>query len=80
MCRIFGFIEKKPNKNILDNMQEVLKSGGPDNYGFYIDKDIAIGHRRLSIIDLSENANQPMEFDNLVISYNGEVYNFKEIK
>jgi len=80
MCRIFGFIETNPKKVILDEMQEVLKPGGPDNYGYYIDKNIAIGHRRLSIIDLSNRANQPMEFDNLVVSYNGEVYNFEEIK
>ncbi len=80
MCRILGFVENNPDKKNLDNMQEVLKPGGPDNYGFYLDRDVALGHRRLSIIDLSPNANQPMEFDNLVISYNGEVYNFKEIK
>ena len=55
--------------------------GGPDDAGIYIDHfSVALGHRRLSIIDLSPAGHQPMEFDNLVITYNGEVYNFKDIR
>lgn len=55
---------------------------GPDGHGYYEGENVALGHRRLSIIDLSEQANQPM-YDadgKLVIVYNGELYNFKELK
>ena len=63
-------------------MQDSLIHGGPDDAGNYLDKEngLALTHRRLSIIDLSLLAHQPMEFKHLVISYNGEVYNFKEIR
>lgn len=61
-------------------MSTVLAPGGPDNYGFFESPEFSLGHRRLSIIDLSSEANQPMRFENLVISYNGEVYNYKEIQ
>jgi asparagine synthase (glutamine-hydrolysing) len=63
-------------------MRDTLTHGGPDDAGLYIDSSfpLALGHRRLSILDLSPLGHQPMEFENLVITYNGEVYNFKEIR
>jgi asparagine synthase (glutamine-hydrolysing) len=63
-------------------MRDTLVHGGPDDAGIFIDKDfpVALGHRRLSILDLSSLGHQPMDFENLVITYNGEVYNFKEIR
>ena len=56
-----------------------LKHRGPDDSGYYIDKNLSLGFRRLSIIDLSKKANQPMIDDNVII-FNGEIYNYKELK
>jgi asparagine synthase (glutamine-hydrolysing) len=87
MCRIVGFIDFNFNNSYsleetITLMRDTLIYGGPDDAGVFIDKDfpVALGHRRLSILDLSPLGHQPMEFENLVITYNGEVYNFKEIK
>jgi len=78
MCGFTGFINKK-NKDEIKNMTKAISHRGPDDENFYIDENIALGHRRLSIIDLAGGI-QPMTYNNLVIAYNGEVYNFKEIK
>lgn len=87
MCRITGFFDFtfKGNYDLektITNMRDTLIHGGPDDAGNHIDalSGLALGHRRLSILDLSMLGHQPMMYDNLVISYNGEVYNFKEIK
>lgn len=86
MCGIAGFCDfnKKSNKNTLIEMTEALHHRGPDDggYSFYEDSyaNIGLGHRRLSILDLSSHGHQPMKFENLEIVYNGEVYNFKEIR
>ncbi len=87
MCRItgirdFNFKAQYPLDNVLAKMRETLIPGGPDAKGEFIDtgNGIALGHRRLSILDLSELGNQPMHFKHLSMVYNGEVYNFKEIK
>ncbi len=87
MCRIVGFIDFNFNnfyslEETITLMRDTLIHGGPDDAGIFIDKDfpVALGHRRLSILDLSPLGHQPMEFENLVITYNGEVYNFKEIR
>jgi len=86
MCGIAGFCDftKKSDKQILVKMTDVLYHRGPDDsgYSFYENEfaNIGLGHRRLSILDLSPRARQPMIFDNLAIVYNGEVYNFKEIR
>lgn len=80
MCGISGFNWKDENK--IKEMVEALDHRGPDVRGVFIDESVSLGHNRLSIIDLSANANQPM-FDNnreLAIIFNGEIYNFKEIK
>jgi len=63
-------------------MNEKIKHRGPDGEGFYLDKNISLGHRRLSIIDLSENGKQPMfnEDKSMCIVFNGEIYNFQELK
>ncbi|WP_292654764.1 asparagine synthase (glutamine-hydrolyzing) [Nitratifractor sp.] len=53
---------------------------GPDDSGIYEDECVSFGHVRLSILDLSSHGHQPMAYDNLVMVYNGEVYNFREIK
>jgi len=89
MCRITGFWDINYHNNydresVLTSMRDSLTHGGPDDAGIYLEKNKAIGlaHRRLSIIDLSSTGHQPMctEDGSLVITYNGEVYNFNEIK
>lgn len=65
-------------------MTDALIHRGPDGSGYefieHSDYSIGLGHRRLAIIDLSETGKQPMKFENLWITFNGEIYNFKEIK
>lgn len=85
MCGIIGLIniDKKPvNEKILWEMTDSLAHRGPDGRGIYVDNFTGLGHRRLSIIDLSQRAHQPMQMENgdFAISYNGEVYNFKELR
>ncbi len=85
MCGIAGFVNLNGeivNEKILKNMTKIISHRGPDGEGIYIDKNIGLGHRRLSIIDISNKGHQPMsDYSNeIVISYNGEIYNFKEIK
>lgn len=82
MCGFVGFIDKSSNKkNIIEKMSEKIIHRGPDSFGFFTDENIALGFRRLSIIDLN-NSHQPIynEDDSLVITFNGEIYNFLEIK
>jgi asparagine synthase (glutamine-hydrolysing) len=82
MCGILGHLPSCDwfsFKLSLDNIQH----RGPDGYGIWNDEDnkISLGHRRLSIIDLSENGKQPMEWaDRYVITFNGEIYNYLELK
>lgn len=86
MCGIVGIFNPLPDKNqtteIIKRMAKIISHRGPDASGFFVDKNIALGHNRLSIIDLSQSANQPMTDINkrFVIIYNGEIYNFKELK
>ena len=79
MCGINGF--NFESKKAIELMNNSIKHRGPDASGIFID-EISLGHRRLSIIDLSKNANQPMsnEAGDIIIVFNGEIYNFKEIK
>jgi asparagine synthase (glutamine-hydrolysing) len=67
---------------LLRSMTDAIKHRGPNSEGFYVDSFIGLGHRRLSIIDLSRSGHQPMMTENgqFVITYNGEVYNFRELK
>jgi asparagine synthase (glutamine-hydrolysing) len=86
MCGIAGFIDfnKNSTKTILREMTDALVHRGPDDSGCTFvenyDNQIGLGHRRLSVLDLSKHGHQPMSFDNCEIVYNGEVYNFKEIR
>ena len=86
MCGITGFIDYKKysSKEILLDMSNTLSHRGPDGSGHeFFEKPIAqlgLGHRRLSIIDLSTAGGQPMAFENTHIVFNGEIYNYKEIK
>jgi asparagine synthase (glutamine-hydrolysing) len=86
MCGISGFIDfnKKSSRDHLVQMTDVLTHRGPDAGGYeFINKEncnVGLGHRRLSIIDLSCNANQPFKLKDWSIVYNGEIYNFQEIR
>jgi asparagine synthase (glutamine-hydrolysing) len=85
MCGICGYInlEGRPisDDGVLKEMTRALTHRGPDDEGFFIDANAALGHRRLSIIDL-EKGHQPLfnEDGSLAIVYNGEIYNFPELK
>lgn len=86
MCGICGKININ-NREVVDarfihKMTEVLKHRGPDDEGIYINGNVGIGHRRLSIIDLSKDARQPMsnEDKSIWIVCNGEIYNFQELR
>jgi len=80
MCGINGF--NFSDEKLIQQMNSKLKHRGPDDDGFFVDNNFSLGHRRLSIIDLSSNGHQPMWDDkkNYAIVYNGELYNFQEIK
>lgn len=85
MCGIAGILslEREPiDKALLKDMADVLSHRGPDDSGIFIDRRIGLAHKRLSIIDLSKAGHQPMhnEDGSLWIIYNGEVYNFKELR
>jgi asparagine synthase (glutamine-hydrolysing) len=86
MCGISGFVDftKKTDRGILEKMNRMLAHRGPDGEGYetyqHQNAAIGLGHRRLSIIDLTEGGSQPQQFENLHITYNGEVYNHAEIK
>ncbi|MFN0188044.1 MAG: asparagine synthase (glutamine-hydrolyzing) [Bacteroidia bacterium] len=83
MCGIAGFLSRqsKFNQEDLHLMTNKLAHRGPDAEGYYFDGICGLGHRRLSVIDLSNSANQPMYSadQRYIIVYNGEVYNFQEI-
>ena len=83
MCGIAGIldIKRKPENHILLSMTGAMRHRGPDGEGIYIDGPAGLGHRRLSIIDLNTGA-QPMsnEDGSVWITYNGEVYNFVELR
>jgi asparagine synthase (glutamine-hydrolysing) len=80
MCGINGF--NFNNRELIEKMNKKIWHRGPDGEGVYIDDNISLGHRRLSIIDLSENGKQPMFNENksLCLIFNGEIYNFEEIR
>jgi asparagine synthase (glutamine-hydrolysing) len=78
ICGIFG----REDKNLVEKMLEALKHRGPDAHGVYSDKNISMGHARLSIIDLSEKATQPFTNEEGTIQgmVNGEIYNFQKLR
>jgi asparagine synthase (glutamine-hydrolysing) len=86
MCGITGFIDynKNSREEVLHKMTDILNHRGPDGSGYRIiekeEATIGLGHRRLSIIDLSDSASQPMTFEHTLVTFNGEIYNYKSIK
>lgn len=81
MCGIVGLVESNLSKDLLLKMNALLFHRGPDEEGFFIENNVGLAMRRLSIIDLKTGA-QPLfnEDKNLVLIFNGEIYNFKELK
>src|SRR3989339_1931535 len=86
MCGICGIYHFEANNKVkietIKHMAETLEHRGPDDEGFYFDGNIGLGHKRLSIIDLSQSAHQPMtnEIGTIWLTYNGEIYNYLELK
>jgi asparagine synthase (glutamine-hydrolysing) len=84
MCGIAGFtdysIAPDEGRQILEKMLGATAHRGPDARGVFIDLPVYLGHNRLSIIDLSEEANQPFHYRNASMVYNGEVYNYVELR
>ena len=83
MCRITGFWDFNYRQNYSKNdclvaMRDCLEHGGPDSAGAYFDpeQNLAFGHRRLSILDLTAAGNQPLYLEQYVVVFNGEIYNF----
>lgn len=83
MCGIAGYYSHRNifSKDDLEKMTSSLVHRGPDAFGYFTDEVVGLGNRRLSILDLSANGNQPMHSHNnrYVISYNGEIYNFPDV-
>jgi asparagine synthase (glutamine-hydrolysing) len=84
MCGISLIVNKENlpvSPDLIEAMNTKIIHRGPDHGGYYLGKNFALGHRRLSIIDISEHAFQPMHYmDKYVLIYNGEIYNYIEIR
>ncbi len=85
MCGFVGFYTRdnqNDNRAILKQMNDMIKHRGPDSEGYYVDGNLNFGFRRLSIIDITQEGDQPIvsEDENFTIVFNGEVYNYKEIR
>src|SRR5438552_3230124 len=84
MCGISGIVNKDFSsvaRHDIKAMNDLVIHRGPDDEGFYFGGHFALGHRRLSILDLSSDGHQPMVYrDEYCITYNGEIYNYIEIK
>lgn len=80
MCGIAGFIKYDNKEELAHLANEIQKHRGPDSQSTWNDDLIALAHQRLSIIDLHSRSDQPLVKGDLVIVYNGEIYNYKELK
>ena len=82
MCGIAGFVDTSLNgaerNAVLEKMLVSIAHRGPDARGAWYHDELALGHNRLSILDLSEDGKQPMHFNNFSIVFNGEIYNFSD--
>ena len=83
MCGIAGAYNPTNNlvpKDLVKQMGSLLTHRGPDNFGFCERDSVAMAHNRLSLLDLSVAANQPFENRRYMLSYNGEIYNYKHVR
>lgn len=79
MCGIF-FSTKKYTKSQVHKKLDLIKFRGPDYFGYHCDNNVSMGHLRLSIIDLESRSNQPYCHNEFVMVFNGEIYNYKEVR
>ena len=77
MCGINGFTFK--DESLIRKFSDLTTQRGPDNTGFYLDDNISLAHNRLSILDTLSRSNQPYVYKNLILCFNGEIYNYKEL-
>ena len=80
MCGISGFLNFHNHRSLALAANALQRHRGPDAEGVWSTADLSLSHRRLSIIDLSERSNQPFEKSGLVIVFNGEIYNYRELR
>ena len=82
ICGEIGFNKSKIDSVKTEHMLQSIKSRGPDHKGSYLHKNIFLGHRRLSIIDVSNKSNQPLidKKLNLIVVFNGVIYNYKDLR
>jgi len=86
MCGILAILNFDPENQVheplLRQMTDTMAHRGPDDWGYWVNGSVGLGHRRLAIIDLSSAGHQPMTNENgaLWITYNGEIYNFQELR
>ncbi len=80
MCGIAGIVSSRASVEIARSMAQRLRHRGPDGEGVWGEPGVALAHRRLAILDLSECAHQPMVFDSQVLCYNGEIYNHERLR
>lgn len=84
MCGIAGFIDTQlsadAKRNLTHRMLCQITHRGPEASNVYVDGPVSLGHNRLKIIDLSDAANQPFEYEDVVIIFNGEIYNYIEVR
>jgi len=86
MCGFVGYIynNKHLSIDVFREMNHSINHRGPDDEGYfshsYGGREIGLAHKRSSILDLSQHGHQPMSFTNLTMVYNGEVYNYQEIR
>jgi asparagine synthase (glutamine-hydrolysing) len=83
MCGISGIIKKDNSVAVeeIEKINNIANHRGPDGEGYFLENNLAFGHRRLSIIDLSDNGKQPMSYlERYVITFNGEIYNYVELR
>src|SRR6202049_933724 len=80
MCGIAGIVSSRASVEIARSMAQRLQHRGPDGEGVWAQPGVALAHRRLAILDLSECGHQPMVFDSQVLSYNGEICNHERLR
>jgi asparagine synthase (glutamine-hydrolysing) len=80
VCGLYGLQPSDDPERTVRRMTQTLTHRGPDDSGIFLDAGVALGHRRLSIIDLSEAGAQPMTFGAATVVYNGEAYNFRQLR
>ena len=80
MCGIYGST-KIYNDEVIRSKLDVMEFRGPDNSEFeIINNKVILGHNRLSIIDLNKRSNQPLRYNHLIITFNGQIYNYNKLK